>query len=69
MIASSMTCMSGIALPRRIAISAVITIFAPAPVIRWLRAAAPYPPNTTEWTAPIRVHASMAMICSGMTGM
>ena len=27
------------------------------------------PPNTTEWTAPIRVQASMAITCSGMTGM
>jgi len=57
------------AFPRRIAISAVITIFAPAPTIRWLSAAAPYPPKTTEWMAPIRVQASMAMICSGITGM
>ena len=27
------------------------------------------PPNTTEWIAPIRVQASMAITCSGMTGM
>ena len=67
--ASSITCMRGIALPRRIAMSAVITIFTPAPTIRWLRAAAPYPPKTTEWTAPIRVQASIAITCSGITGM
>ena len=27
------------------------------------------PPNTTEWIAPIRPHASIAMIASGTAGM
>ena len=27
------------------------------------------PPNTTEWTAPIRAQASMAMAASGTMGM
>ena len=27
------------------------------------------PPNTTEWTAPRRAHASMAMAASGTIGM
>jgi len=27
------------------------------------------PPNTTEWIAPIRAHASMAITVSGIIGM
>ena len=27
------------------------------------------PPNTTEWTAPMRAHASMATTDSGIMGM
>ena len=37
----------------------------------WMRPASESgekPPNTTEWTAPIRAQASMAMAASGIIG-
>ena len=60
---------SGIAFPRRIATSAVMTSFASASRIRMFSAVTPYPAKTTLWTAPIRAQASIAMICSGTMGM
>ena len=56
-------------LPLRNETSAVITIFAPEPTIRWFSADAPYPANTRVCTAPIRAQASIAITCSGTVGM
>ena len=61
--------MSGIAFPRLMEMSAVMTTFASASLIRMFRAVEPKPANTTLWTAPIRAQASMAMTCSGTMGM
>ena len=67
-IASWTIVIRGIALPRRIEISAVITTFASASLIRMFRAVVPKPAKTTLWTAPIRAHASIAISCSGTMG-
>ena len=37
--------------------------------IRSASDAAANPPNTTEWIAPLRAHASMANVASGIIGM
>ena len=37
--------------------------------IRVASSAAANPPNTTEWTAPIRAHASIATTAPGTIGM
>ena len=37
--------------------------------IRVARLAAAKPPNTTEWTAPMRAHASIANAASAIIGM
>ena len=37
--------------------------------IRVASSVAAKPPNTTEWTAPMRAHASMAITASGTIGM
>jgi hypothetical protein len=55
--------------PRRHPPSAVITTRASASRIRSRRASEENPPNTTEWTAPMRVQASMATASSGTIGM
>ena len=39
-----------------------------ASVIRLASSGEANPPNTTEWIAPIRAHASMAMTVSGTMG-
>ena len=40
-----------------------------ASLLRSAMASAENPPKTTEWTAPIRAQASMAMASSGIIGM
>jgi len=49
--------------------SAVITSFASPSISRSRRASAEKPPNTTEWGAPMRAQASMAIAASGTIGM
>ncbi|CAB4542394.1 unannotated protein [freshwater metagenome] len=49
--------------------SEVITNFASASWIRDKSASAEKPPKTTEWGAPIRAHANIAMAASGIIGM
>ena len=49
--------------------SAVITALAAPSFSRSRRASAEKPPNTTEWGAPMRAQASMAMAASGTIGM
>jgi hypothetical protein len=58
--ASSTIAFSGSALPPRSCSSAVITMTAPVSAMRSRRLCAEKPPNTTEWIAPIRAHASIA---------
>ena len=55
--------------PRRQPPSAVTTTRASASRIRSRRASEENPPNTTEWGAPIRAQASMAVGSSGIIGM
>ncbi len=55
--------------PRRQPPSAVITTDAWASSMRSRRASGEKPPNTTEWTAPMRAQASMATGNSGIMGM
>ena len=66
--AASVFALSGIARPPRRPSSAV-TISDESQ--SWMRPASESgekPPNTTEWTAPMRAHASMAMAASGIMG-
>ena len=44
-------------------------IFGVASSMRLASSGEAKPPNTTEWMAPIRAQASMAMIASGTMGM
>ncbi len=67
--ASSTMGLSANGLPLRKPPSAQITSFAPASSMRLDRAAALKPPNTTEWGAPMRAHASIATAASGIIGM
>ena len=46
-----------------------MTATAPQSAIRSRMLSALKPPKTTEWTAPIRAQASMAMAASGIVGM
>ena len=62
--ASSTLAFSGIFLPPRTPSSAVITTRDPQSSIRPFSASGEKPPNTTEWTAPIRAHASIATTVS-----
>ena len=55
--------------PRRQPPSAVITAQQPPSSIRSSRDCALKPPKTTEWMAPMRAQASMAMAASGIIGM
>ncbi len=66
--ASSALFFSGTSVPLRCPPSAVISTFAPAALIRSASDSGLKPPNTTEWTAPMRVQASMAMAASGTMG-
>jgi len=45
------------------------TSFAPESSIRAASSLAPKPPNTTEWMAPRRAQASIAITASGTIGM
>ncbi len=67
--AASTLVFRGICLPRRQPASAVMMSLAPASLLRSAMASAANPPKTTEWTAPIRVQANMAMANSGTIGM
>ena len=67
--AASTLAFSGICLPRRQPASAVICSLALASLLRSAMASAAKPPKITEWTAPIRAQASMAMASSGIIGM
>ena len=49
--------------------SAVMTSLAPASSMRSLTAFAENPPNTTEWIAPMRAQACIAITASGISGM
>ena len=59
---------SGTTRPPRRPSSAVMSIVAPQSWIRSRSATALKPPKTTEWIAPIRAQASMAMASSGIIG-
>ena len=48
--------------------SAVITALASPSISRSRRASAEKPPNTTEWGAPMRAQANIAMAASGTIG-
>ena len=67
--AASTFAFSGICLPRRQPASAVICSFAFASLLRSAIASAANPPKTTEWAAPMRAQASMAITNSGIIGM
>ena len=67
--ARSTLALSGIGLPARKASSAVTTTRLSQSRMRPASASGEKPPNTTEWTAPIRAQASMAMAASGTIGM
>ncbi len=57
------------ALPPREPASEVTITLGWASSIRAARLAAAKPPNTTEWTAPMRTVASIAKTASGTIGM
>ena len=67
--ASSTVSFSGSALPRRQPASAVICSLACASLLRSAIASAEKPAKITEWIAPIRAQASMAIASSGTIGM
>ena len=67
--ASSTFFLRGTARPPRTPSSAVITTLAFESIIRPDSASGEKPPNTTVWTAPIRVQASIATAASGTIGM
>ncbi len=56
---------SGTMLPRRHAPSPVMSTLAPASWMRSRSESDEKPPNTTEWAAPMRAHASSAIGSSG----
>ena len=64
-IASSTLSLSGTTLPRRQEPSQVMIILESASCTRSVMAWAEKPPKITEWGAPIRAQASMAMASSG----
>src|ERR1700688_1867604 len=66
--APSTLCLSGTRLPPRSPSSAVMTMLEPQSAIRPPSASDEKPANTTECTAPIRAHASIAMAISGIIG-
>jgi len=68
-IARSVMALSGIRRPPRRPSFAVITTLQPASTIRSRSDSALNPPKTTECTAPIRAHASIAYTVSGIIGM
>ena len=66
--ASSTLALSGTTLPRRQPPSAVTMTFDLASLLRSATASALKPPKITEWTAPMRAQASMAIAASGVSG-
>ncbi len=68
-IARSVIALSGILRPPRSPSFAVITTLHWASRMRSRSESALNPPNTTECTAPMRAHASMANAVSGIIGM
>ena len=66
--ASSAAALSGTLRPPRMPSSAVISSFAPQSWMRSRSALAEKPPKTTEWIAPMRAHASIAIGSSGIIG-
>ncbi len=66
--ASSTSGLSGTSWPRRKVTSAVKTTREPLAEIRSASACAPKPANTTEWIAPIRMHANIRITASGHVG-
>jgi hypothetical protein len=66
--ASSAFALSGTTEPRRHPPSAVISTLAAASLLRSESDSGLNPPNTTEWIAPIRVQASIAITTSGIIG-
>ena len=67
--AASTFALSGIGLPPRLPPSAVTTKRLSQSTIRPASASGEKPPKTTEWTAPSRAQASMAVIPSITIGM
>ena len=67
--ASSVLVLSGILRAPRIPSSAVITTFDVQSLMRPASASGEKPPNTTEWIAPTRAQANMAITSSGTMGM
>jgi hypothetical protein len=66
--AVSASALSGTTRPPRMPSSAVMSIFEPQSWMRSRRAAAEKPPKTTEWIAPMRAQASIAIGSSGIIG-
>ena len=67
--ARSMLALSGMRRPPRTPSSAVIAALESQSRMRSASASGEKPPNTTEWTAPMRAQASMANAASGIIGM
>ena len=67
--AASTTVLSGIGLAPRRTAEAVSTTLDLESAMRAASASAEKPPKTTEWTAPMRAHASIAAGSSGTIGM
>ena len=59
---------SGMLLPARSEMLAVMSSLQAESLMRPASASALNPPNTTEWIAPMRAQASMAMGSSGIIG-
>ena len=66
--ASSAAAFTATAVPRRNCPSLVMSSFAPVSATRKRSASAENPPNTSEWIAPSRAIASVAMTVSSSTG-
>jgi hypothetical protein len=60
--------LSGTFLPPRTPSSAVITTVEAQSAMRPASESGEKPPNTTEWMAPMRAHASIATAASGIIG-
>ena len=58
--AASVLALSGVRLPPRGALSAVMTSLAPESLMRFASASGEKPAKTMEWIAPMRAQASMA---------
>ncbi len=67
--AASVLALSGILRPPRMPSSAVTTQVDSQSVMRPASESGEKPPNTTEWTAPMRAQASMEIAASRIIGM